>query len=178
MSLGLRESRYGNAVRKESRVVPLWWQECRVVAPTGWRDALRAASAQLRGRAGVYCFEGSHDARPSPGPLYIGRTDADFGERLSIKGSLGHFFYRGEHDSLASYSDVWNLVLRWAVTESTIVSDVEMVLIRAHKPNYNAKDIKGSLDGDLLVLNTGAKGHLLPVVSEWYFAPAPEWPTE
>jgi hypothetical protein len=121
---------------------------------------------------------GSHDARPSPGPLYIGRTDADFGERLSIKGSLGHFFYRGEHDSLASYSDVWNLVLRWAVTESTIVSDVEMVLIRAHKPNYNAKDIKGSLDGDLLVLNTGAKGHLLPVVSEWYFAPAPEWPTE
>ncbi|MBX3248695.1 MAG: hypothetical protein KF901_16075 [Myxococcales bacterium] len=178
MGLDMSDFEFGRCEKKEANVVVLQWHVFRADEPSNWSLCIKEAKELLAGQAGVYCIEGSHDARPTPGPLYIGETKRDFGERLSVVGSIGFFFFKRDKSSLESYADIWNLSIRCAKVEQSVVGAVETLLIRAHKPNYNSKDIKGTLSDDLLLLNVGRKGHLLPVVCSWYFAPSDQWPTK
>lgn len=144
-----------------------------------WEEELRSATSTVATRA-LYCIEGVHDAQRTPSPLYIGRAGAgELGSRLSAVGSLGHFLYTDkEQSALTTYSDVWNVVVRWAAFDGSDeeLAAVERLLIRFHKPAYNANEVKGIVDGDLVVLNVGAKGTLIPVLASWYFAPMAWWP--
>ena len=70
-------------------------------------------------------------------------------------------------------SDVWNIVLRHAAVEDdTLIDQIEKLLIRAHAPAFNSQDVRGALSReyeDIVLLNAGAKGRLLPTaVGAWF----------
>jgi hypothetical protein len=161
-----------------ARMHLLWWESL----PVPDSSAIEALNETVRGAGiGVYCIEGSHDARRDAGPLYIGRTTDDFLQRLKVdKGSLGHFFLRSSNadPEVFQAADAWNIVVRWArMSDPDAVADVERLLIRFHKPNYNHRDLVGADSKNLVVVNVGAKGTLLPVLASQYFAPPGMWPT-
>lgn len=179
--------------------ISLWWYSLPVpesaqLAAT--MDELASGPAAVAlGKAGVYVFEGCHDTRPNGGVLYIGQVGskeegasrgagkAEVRSR-TIRQRAAESFRRfawvskaGERQDpdpeIGLYADVWNLKMRWAEVASDCVEDVEALLIRAHAPSFNAQNVRSPLTAgrvmDLLVMNAGVKGMLLPVVAGKYF---------
>lgn len=166
---------WGASYEYSARMHLLWWSS----VPLTDSSSLEELRSEVAGvGSGVYCIEGSHDARREPGPLYIGRTKEDFLGRLRIaRGSLGHFFFTSPTgDEVLQTADSWNLVVRWAPVSEADVADVESLLIRFHKPNYNHHGLTGFDRKNLIVINAGSKGTLIPVLASQYFAPPEHWP--
>jgi hypothetical protein len=123
---------------------------------------------------GVYMIEGCHDAHPFPGVLYVGKTERVAGDRAIDSMRAKCFWERGGESGI--YSAVWGLTLRWAsvAVDEVDVRDIETLLIRAHAPAWNNQNVIGPLDvrfEDLVLLNGGDKGRLLPAVAGIYFVP-------
>lgn len=153
----------GDTVKAECRMVPLWWEhyEARSL------DELERRSYS----PGVYAIEGCHDSQPLGGILYVGKTKRDGGPRPSDSLRSKCFWSDGGASGL--FSDVWSVVLRHAaVQDHAMIDQVEKLLIRAHAPAFNNQDVRGALPceyEDIVLLNAGAKGRLLPaVVGAWF----------
>lgn len=131
--------------------------------------------------AGVYAFEGRQDAHPERGILYIGQSQGA-GEvssgtplRTRVVQSVGKFVAARVERRL--FADCHDVVLRWArIDGGTVeIDEVESLLIRAHCPPFNAQEVRTPYRGpcDVVVMNAGVKGRLLPVVAAAYHADAP-----
>lgn len=186
--------------KMEADVCVLWWCEKNVDlsddhSVESFRKFLADMKTQetVNGKGFIYCIEGIHDACPIRSPLYIGMSSAKDGPIQRFYGmrpSFGYFSYRESPGKMYLYSDAWDLTIRVASVSSDSGSDVKRIeehLIRFHKPPYNSADITGYLtqpaksnaDSDnLVIINGGAKGTLLPVLASWYFAPPSWWPAD
>lgn len=193
--------------KMETQVCMLWWYETKVQlnddnSAENFESFLESIDNKDGGsdKGFVYCVEGMHDALRMSAPLYIGMSSHAKGlmDRFyGPKPSFGYFGYKDSANKMFLYSDIWDLVIRVASVahSSKGADDVERVerhLIRFHKPSYNSKDITGyltkpaenNIDSDepisdnLVIINGGAKGTLLPVLASWYFAPSSWWPDD
>lgn len=169
MSIQLRHGAVavnGSMGKPTARFVALFW-EAKQVAKL---DDLKG----IQQLPGVYAIEGCHDAHPYPSVLYVGKTEQLDGER-AVDSMRAKCFWQKDGES-GIYSAVWGLTLRWApiAADEMDVRDIEMLLIRAHAPAWNNQNVIGALDWrfeDLVVLNGGGKGRLLPAVAGIYFVP-------
>jgi len=172
---------FGRGVSRSSTVVALEWQR----APIDWHDAIGSLLKDVPSdRSGVYAIEGSQDACTASHILYIGAAGVGQSERslrARISESLRRFVREtGLSSEPIEWSDTWNLVLRWAPLENDLVTPVERLLIRAHLPQGNSQEIVNrslTIDHELVVLNAGRKGPLLPVVASYYFWTRDGWST-
>lgn len=178
--------RFGEAVDQSMRTVALHWSAHPFETSQQIAKALKAAKRC----AGLYSFEGKHDAHRGGGVLYMGKSKELAGrvpksaERFSWK----HGSSKDAGDQRL-FSDVWDVTLRLAEVaspetkpgEEDILNDLETLLIESHSPPFNAQNVRTGLDGDfanLLILNAGAKGFLLPAVCGAYYVQltANVWP--
>lgn len=165
------EFQYGADVPRDVRVVALLWQSM----PLG--DAPEHNCFDLLpSEPGVYAIEGHHDAYPGRSVLYVGQAgegDVNSSLRDRVPTSMqARFLWREKKGPLRLYSNVWGLTVRWAKVRAEIVRDIEAVLIAAHVPAFNSQLVGKAVSearADLLVLNGGAKGHLVPVAFGGYF---------
>lgn len=186
---------YGTVLQnhKQARMIALWWYSVPFDGEANVAGAIRdAAAMRVLGLSGVYAFEGRHDSRPEGGLLYIGRvgvrrddSDADgfdsdryLGQR--IRESAARFAWEARRPSESPneqqrsglYGDVWDVTVRFAAVDASLVADVEALLIKAHAPSFNAQHVRGPLKDDVLdlvVMNGGAKGRILPIVAGAYY---------
>jgi hypothetical protein len=175
-----------------TRAICLWWNSVEIPERKDLRTVLQDIKNSGRddgralGEPGVYAFEGSHDSRPHGGILYIGQVGADCetnGAKPSrtIEVRAGESFSRfawtekakrGAEPDAGLFADVWNLRLRWASVATDCIAGVERLLIVGHAPSFNSKHVRSTLSeeaGNLVVMNAGAKGMLLPVLAGKYF---------
>lgn len=153
--------------------VILDWQEI----PLRRGDSIDQILASVSDSPGVYAIEGCRDACPSPHILYVGQSGADGepeGQYLSkrLRSSLARVLRSTTRDSTVdSWSDCWDLVLRWTTIATSPIRDVERLLIRGHIPPFNQHLVRGALppSEEVVILNGGAKGRMLPVLSSRYF---------
>jgi len=148
-------------------IIALEWNFKKIPHP---KNLDEAKTEMMKNNSGVYVFEGCHDSRPEGGILYIGQSK-EIVSRLD-KSSL-RIIWR-ENGELGFFADVWDITLRWAVIEEKSVKAVESVLIRAHAPSFNSKEIRNVIPSDneaknLIIFNDGVKGRLLPIVAGHYF---------
>ncbi len=163
--------RYGNTAINEygkapkARFVTLWW-ESKKIEQFADLKGLNQASC-------VYAIEGCHDAHPLPSVLYVGKTETKNGRRI-VDSAGAKCFWRDGGDA-GMYAAVWNVVVRFALVNESLVDPVERVLIKAHVPPWNGQHVLGALDNgfdDLVVVNAGEKGRLLPCIAGVYFVPS------
>lgn len=172
---------FGRGVSRTATVVALEWHR----APIDWHDAIGSLLKDVPSdRSGVYAIEGCQDACSTSHILYIGAAGVGESER-SLRGRVAESLKRFVRETRVSsepveWSDTWNLVLRWAPLENNLVTPVERLLIRAHMPQGNSQEIVNrslTMDHELVVLNAGRKGPLLPVVASYYFWNKDGWST-
>lgn len=138
--------------------------------------ALETAPTASLERPGVYAFDGCQDGRPFGGVLYVGTAGGKGnGRKLRkrVRESSRKFIW-GAPGERGFYSDVWNLTLRWAPVDPSLVLLVEALLIRAHAPSFNAQQVRSKAPDDaldLVIMNGGEKGPLLPTVCGHYYDP-------
>ncbi|MEQ1775816.1 MAG: hypothetical protein ABL891_18725 [Burkholderiales bacterium] len=122
--------------------------------------------------SGVYAFQGCHDSCPSFGVLYIGRAQV-LADRVRDSLCERIFWKNGARYEL--YSDVWHATLHYAELEFKQLKRVEDALIASHAPAFNNTGTRGAMLSNiddlrnLLVLNCGRKGALLPTVFGGYY---------
>jgi hypothetical protein len=95
-----------------------------------------------------------------------------------LTSSRGKLVERFEGGDAKLYSDVWDLTVRWARLDEAILGQVESVLIHAHVPPFNSQQVSenrrrsgpGDTCLDLVVMNAGRNGPLLPVMAGAYLA--------
>lgn len=154
-----------------ARFVALWWDAH--VIPEQHKPDLRAAVSQAFSDPGVYAITGHHDSQSGHGVLYIGKADV-LSQRLpkSIQEHLSETHGNGQR---LLYSDVWNLTIRWARLSQSLLISVEKLLIMSHSPPFNSHGVRRgqveSAEYDLIVMNAGRKGPILPIVAGAYQAP-------
>lgn len=162
--------RFGAAESRSMRCVALEWQQIDLDA-----DAL---PADLPAESGLYSYQGCCDARPGFGVLYIGKASA---LKTRVPRSLCERLYWEGQNHIGLYSDVWQPRLHYAKLEESLLDQVESLLIAANAPPFNNQHVRTQLPQydevfpDLLVLNGGRKGALLPVACGIYFLPL-AWP--
>lgn len=155
----------GDAVNYPARFVALWW-DARALPERHDIDL----ATELRGvpkTSGVYAVTGRHDAHSGQAVLYIGRA-TDLSTRIvaSVRDSLSE-----EHanDQRTLFSDVWDLTVRWAKLAPHLTDGVERLLIMSHSPPFNSQIVRRAAptvaEHDLVVMNAGRKGPLLPIVA-------------
>jgi hypothetical protein len=182
------EKYFGYDFSHNIRMVCLWWYSTPLASAQDLATAknLTGDEKSDAGKAltspGVYAFEGKHDARPEGGLLYIGRAGSNFTDTDGTKPprplherifeSANHFIWRRGRDS-GLYADVWDVKIRFATVAPEIISRVEGLLIRGHAPSFNTQQVRGRvIDNDLhnvIVINAGEKGRLLPAVAGAYY---------
>jgi hypothetical protein len=160
--------KFGEAVAVKAKYVALNWR-ARAVRPTESGEVdVEALFSGIEGK-GLYCFEGRHDAHPHGAVLYVGQAARELDAlRTRMPQSFGLFQEGG-----ALYSDVHDLVVRWAPLlgeGEKYIDDVESLLIVSHAPPFNAQEVRRWYTGrpNLVVLNAGAKGRLHPTVAAIY----------
>ncbi|HCF60575.1 MAG TPA: hypothetical protein DFS52_21575 [Myxococcales bacterium] len=168
---GTKEFNYGGCLEATCRIVTLRW-ECASVGDAPSKELLERIPAA----AGVYAIDGCHDAARGGALLYIGKTGAGSSSNVlasRLPESLGRVWWDNTNGEFRLYSDVWNVRMRWAtVCDRELISGVERALICAHSPLFNSQHARSEIrpeDSDLLVLNVGNKGPLMPVVFGGYF---------
>lgn len=167
--------RWGEAASHSVKLLRLFWHAAPI--PRGFD--LDALKERMQG-PGVYAFEGCHDGHPLGAILYIGQSGkSGSNETIArrLRGSLHHVGFNpsGEAEGWRPWAECWQLVLRWAFVDPARVTEVESLLIRAHCPPFNSQELRGTRDGDLVLLNCEEKGRFLPVVASHYFHSA-GWP--
>jgi len=124
----------------------------------------------------LYAIEGTHPIYGRDVLLYIGRTDAGIGNRLSnheewveyepdlIKvrvASVGEFINWEEWEKEGDYPKA----------DPDIVEQIEALLIYAHQPAYNTRGKSGLAPKiGIRIFNTGKSGLLLPELSYLYYS--------
>jgi hypothetical protein len=160
----------GNVVNHSARFVALWWDaraipECHNVNFASVLDGVPQSS-------GVYAISGRHDASSGQSILYIGKAN-DLSTRIvaSVHESLSEVHAKGQR---TLFSDVWDLTVRWARASEELITAVESLLIMSHSPLFNSQGVRRtvatSAEHDLVIMNAGRKGPLLPVVAGAYQA--------
>jgi hypothetical protein len=181
-------SGYGTQIKIEkTEAVCLWWYSLSLPDSGIMNlDTVNGNAANGLNGPGVYVFEGSHDSRPEGGIIYIGQVGRGEGPhptherdlRTRASESWKRFTWstktgKGRSNEMGLYADVWRLTLRWAYVATDVIDDVEALLLRAHAPSFNAQEVRSELRScratELVVMNAGAKGRLLPVVAGKYF---------
>lgn len=165
----------GHATVRQTTFVALDWQ----VAQLQRFDTVGDIIRRVPSRPGVYVLEGARDGQVAPSVLYIGQSGGRAGDRnrrqLSqrVRESLRRVLRSTrDADAPAPWSNYWDLVLRWAELDAEWVVPVEALLIRAHTPPLNSQHVRGTWlppTNDLVVLNVGTKGPLLPATTSHYF---------
>ena len=160
----------GDAVVKQARFVALWW-DSRVI-PDRHNVALSQELSEVPHSSGVYAVTGRHDARSGQGVLYVGRAD-DLPTRIvtSVQDSLSEQHANGQR---TLFSDVWDLTVRWARVSTALLTSIERLLIMSHSPPFNSQLVRRvkptDVEHDLIVMNAGRKGPILPVIAGAYQA--------
>lgn len=158
---------FGKTVEDRCRIVTLRWHAARV------DPSNPSFVAQLAASPGLYSIEGCHDSIPFPAVLYIGQAaDQAIQERAQQSLDARVWWKNTKLDSMRLYSDVWDVTLRWAELEKSAIGQVERLLISAHSPPFNSQHARSEVTdehGDLLIVNTGEKGRLMPTVFGGYF---------
>lgn len=192
------QPRYGCALPEpNAQFVPLWWYSisltkdvARLVSELETQtDEIGAQTDEAKAlqQPGIYAFEGKHDSRLDGGILYIGQVGRDVRNpeavlRKSLKERIcesdSKFFWKQGKTDSGLYSDVWDVVLRYAVVNPEILGAVERIMIKAHAPSFNAQLVRGAFSKEdevnkLVVMNAGSKGRLLPTVAGMYYCVEP-----
>ncbi len=164
---------YGKSVPATCRIVTLCWDSTRI-----GDDPDRSSLDRVGQDPGVYAIEGCRDGSPSPGVLYIGRTGHGASKNVlasRLGESLNRVWWENDNGVLRLFSDVWDVQVRWApISDHSLIEGVERVLIASHRPAFNAQGVHVAMPGqwsDLVVLNAGKKGRLVPVAFGGYFNP-------
>lgn len=156
---------FGEVVGRACRVVALDWHSRLLTDGIDDNELPEVARSP-----GLYAFEGCHDASPSGAILYIGQSGHRNARSLSkrLPESLGRVWRRCSDGKMRLHSDVWDVTVRWAtILDQGLIAPVERLLIAAHSPSFNKQHTRENAkreDHDLLVLNAGKKGRLMPVV--------------
>lgn len=158
---------FGKTIQDRCRIVTLRWHAARV-------DPSNPSFVdQLSASPGLYAIEGCHDSVPISSVLYIGQTGRQAIRKRAKQSLEARVWWRNTRQgALRLYSDVWDLTLRWAELEKTAIGQVERLLISAHSPPFNSQHARSSVTkahGDLVIVNTGEKGRLMPTVFGGYF---------
>lgn len=163
--------RLGEAVGLDARVIALWWDARRVAE---WdAGSLNPALKDVPAASGVYAVTGHHDAHHAEGLLYFGKAK-NLSERVpdSIRDCLSEKHASGQE---LLFSDIWDLTIRWARLEVTLLADVEELEIMSHSPLFNSQGVRRktaqATQLDLIIMNAGRKGPLLPILAGAYQAP-------
>jgi hypothetical protein len=123
---------------------------------------------------GIYQIYGHHPAYGQNALLYIGQANEQkFGVRLNERWEFIESCAIPKHIRLGRFlkpknnneEEAW-LQSHWG----ELISDVETILIKSHAPAFNKKDNTGLFEPghfnkDILILNWGDRGALLPEVS-------------
>ena len=146
---------------KNMEIIHLNWEEY------DWNDGFEQFNEKKH--YGIYQVYGDHPVYGENALLYIGKArEQTYSARLSQHDDFIYTHlstFRRLHLSYFLKSDDINYD-NWGES----IDLVEKVLINSHCPAYNAQDVKGILDDktigkDVLILNWGARGKLLPEVS-------------
>jgi hypothetical protein len=171
--MGLSQLSYGECLSATVRIVTLRWDAIRL-----GDDPEKDAFEKVPRKAGVYAIEGWRDGTSGPEILYIGRTGQGTSAGVLPKRtqqSLRRVLWKNKAGAWRLYSDVSDVLLRWApIDDLALVAATERVLIAGHRPSSNAQSVKGPVPRelrDVLVLNAGKKGRLLPCVFGGYYLP-------
>lgn len=163
--------RYGAATSRRMRCVTLYWRQIPLL-PSSLPE-------ELPSTPGLYSYQGCHDAKPTFGVLYIGQAK-NLARRL--RHSLCERIYWEDAGKVGLYSDVWQPQLHIADLCQELLNPVEALLIAAHSPSFNNQHVRTLLKKyeaefpDLLVINGGVKGAMLPFACGLYYLPD-EWPS-
>jgi hypothetical protein len=150
---------------KEERIVVVHWE-----GPFEWEQSQK----RQKHSHVLYAFYGSHHLYGRDVLLYIGRSD-DTENRIKQHAWWIEWEYDTIKVRLASVFSFpgwaeFEKLKRYPKAKTSLVADVEALLIFAHTPAYNTMG-KGDLaNAGLRILNTGKLGHLLPEVSSLYYA--------
>jgi len=164
----------GSAVSAKVRVAGLRWRAWDVQEKD--EADFGHLVQHLPERPGVYAVTGRHDATSGKGVLYIGEAGRapERTLRHRVPASVGEVLLGGKPGATYTlYSDVWDLTIRWAELTSDLIDGVEELLIMIHSPPFNSKkvrkaDLKPEYQ-DLLVMSSGRKGPIIPIVAGAYF---------
>jgi hypothetical protein len=162
---------YG-AVSSQARFVALWWDERPI--PQQHEMRLGTILGDLPDSSGVYAITGRHDAHSGGGVLYIGQAS-----RLRtrvLRSAECRLLEINDNDEVRMCADVWDLTIRWARLSDELLDSVERLLIMSHMPPFNSQQVSDSVrregpresEVDLVVMNAGRKGPLLPIVAGQY----------
>jgi hypothetical protein len=164
---------YGKSASRECRVVTLCWQSARLDD-----QSPELAIKQVAQTSGVYAIEARRDGASHPGVVYVGRTGSEKTKRAiatRLNESMGRVRWKTKKGGLRLFSDVWDVQIRWAtIDEGDLIKPVERILTVSHAPPFNAQQVRVTVPkhwADILVLNGGRKGHLLPSVFGGYYCP-------
>lgn len=128
---------YGTTNAMSCKLVPLWWERCRLDYDNDISanlDRLKTAldSKDSTQGPGVYAFIGCHDTVPMPHVLYIGYSQELTDEILaSVFPNIG---YRTTDDPRTRYfaEDCWDVTVYWAaVANGELARLVEALLIES-----------------------------------------------
>jgi hypothetical protein len=164
---------YGTGNPFNTNMVPLVWSSIELASDHDPRIL------SLSDEHGLYLFEGRHDAHPSGCVLYLGLAEKQSITKEAVAQLKRHLFW---HDKASNdntvygfYADVWNVTVRWAeVYHVPLIPSIEQLLIAAHAPPLNSQGVRNAQNLsddalDLIVMNGGKKGRLLPsVVGKYY----------
>jgi hypothetical protein len=128
---------------------------------------------------GIYQLYGTHQVYGLNSLLYIGKTDKQtFGERIEQHLDDSDFIYN--HFPEYSFFCLGRLQKTEDVSlkkYSEIIGSIEKLLINAHCPAFNSKDVKGLYKNDkkgkvndFIIINWENYGQLLPEVSTLKFS--------
>lgn len=161
----------GQSVSHAARFVALWWH-AHAIPERHEVDFGAELLNIVPSGSGVYAATGRHDTKPGGGVLYIGMA-SDLATRVptSIAETLGEKHANGD---IMLFSDVWDLTVRWAEVSEQVRASVERILIMSHSPPFNGQWVRRQFatkeEHDLVVMNAGRKGPLLPIVAGAYQA--------
>lgn len=157
---------YGTAVDFNAMCIALDWRARRVEPDErGFVDVDKLFTG-ITGK-GVYTFEGRHDAHSTGAVLYIGQTKREC--LLPLRDRMSESFGRFQENGYI-FSDCGDLVMHWAeVANEDYIDEIERALIVSNAPPFNSNLVRRWYTGrDLLIMNSGAKGRLLPVTATAY----------
>ncbi len=172
--------KFGATVPGAVRVVGLRW--CAWDIPEDDRANVGKLLELLPPSPGVYAITGRHDALSGKSVLYIGEAGRPSKRKSKQKRNLAERVLVSVEDHLRGvapgadpelYSDVWDITVRWAKVRRDLVDGVEELLIMMHSPPFNSLKVRrADLNPryrDLVVMNAGRKGPILPIVAGHYF---------
>lgn len=163
---------WGVAENRKQMSLALAWREVRLHKPRDIEVARKRANEPDSSghRAGIYAFEGHRSGLGERHVLYIGQGGTG-GKALGNRIVESAATFMEQRTTPWYFYDFSDLVVRFTHMDPNLVDAVEALQILAHSPPYNAQMVRGWARGaeDYVVINAGAKGRLMPVLSTLYY---------